>query len=63
MMLDVDFALCTDIRAALSRSPGIKQLLRTREAALVVPAFEYKSHLDGRIPSQFPRDKAVRVYF
>ncbi|KAH7927477.1 glycosyltransferase family 49 protein, partial [Leucogyrophana mollusca] len=60
MMLDVDFAVCTDFRAAIrgSRDGEIGRRLMTGDAALVVPAFEYVKQQDGLDQGTFPRDKA-----
>jgi hypothetical protein len=61
MMLDVDFAICTDfrshIRAGLDSEVG--RSLRNGYAALVVPAFEYLNQQDGIDPDTFPSDKKV----
>lgn len=61
MMLDVDFAICTDfrshIRAGLDSEVG--RSLRNGYAALVVPAFEYLNQQDGIYPDTFPSDKKV----
>lgn len=61
MMLDVDFAICTDfrshIRAGLVSEVG--RNLRDGHAALVVPAFEYLNQQDGIDPDTFPSDKKV----
>lgn len=61
MMLDVDFAICTDfrshVRASLDGEVG--RSLRSGHAALVVPAFEYLNQKDGLNPDTFPSDKKV----
>lgn len=61
MMLDVDFAVCTDfrghVRAGLDGEVG--RALREGHAALVVPAFEYLHQRDGIDPDVFPSDKKV----
>ncbi|KAH0829179.1 glycosyl-transferase for dystroglycan-domain-containing protein [Lanmaoa asiatica] len=61
MMLDVDFAICTDfrshVRAGLDGEVG--RSLRDGYAALVVPAFEYLNQEDGVDPDTFPSDKKV----
>ncbi|KAG6813534.1 hypothetical protein H0H92_010239 [Tricholoma furcatifolium] len=57
MMLDVDFYLCTDFRSAIRNSPFIMDKLRAKNAALVVPAFEYTKYADGLDPTVFPKDK------
>lgn len=59
MMLDVDFAVCTDFRDAVRRSPEVMRQLREGSLALVVPAFEYLNPADGTDQSTFPRDKKV----
>lgn len=61
MMLDVDFAVCTDFRSAIRASLGAKvgQMLKEGRAALVVPAFEYVKQEDGLDQNIFPRDKQV----
>ncbi|KAH9956535.1 glycosyl-transferase for dystroglycan-domain-containing protein [Russula dissimulans] len=71
LLLDVDFALCTDWRApvrALLRggngenrnrngSNGVARRVREGSAALVLPAFEYAKQAEGRNQDAFPRDK------
>ncbi|KAH7910999.1 glycosyltransferase family 49 protein [Hygrophoropsis aurantiaca] len=58
MMLDVDFAVCTDFRAAVrAELSRVGRLLATGQAALVVPAFEYVRQQDGLDQRTFPRDK------
>ena len=61
MMLDVDFAICTDfrshVRANLDSEFGRR--LRDGYAALVVLAFEYVNQQDGIDPHTFPSDKKV----
>lgn len=61
MMLDVDFAICTDfrshVRAGLDDEVG--RSLRDGYAALVVPAFEYLDQQDGVNLDTFPSDKKV----
>lgn len=61
MMLDVDFAVCTNFRSAIRASLGAKvgQMLKEGRAALVVPAFEYVKQEDGLDQNIFPRDKQV----
>ncbi|KAA1470560.1 hypothetical protein DENSPDRAFT_774874 [Dentipellis sp. KUC8613] len=62
LILDVDFAVCTDWRAPvrrLLRGRGeLARRLRAGTAALVVPAFEYARAEDGMDQALFPRDKA-----
>jgi hypothetical protein len=64
LLLDVDFALCTDWRAsvrALLRDSDSAVAKRVREgsAALVLPAFEYVKQAEGRNQEVFPRDRQV----
>lgn len=61
MMLDVDFVPCTNFRQRLKIAAGdeIKALVRSGEAALVVPAFEFTNHEDGLDAATFPADKEV----
>lgn len=65
MMLDVDFVPCTDFRRRLreSASDEVRALMRSGDAALVIPAFEYVKHDDGKDASKFPKDKEVRTSF
>ncbi|KAI9508561.1 glycosyl-transferase for dystroglycan-domain-containing protein [Russula earlei] len=62
LLLDVDFAVCTDWRAsvrALLRDGenGVARRLREGSAALVLPAFEYVKQTEGKDQDAFPRDK------
>jgi hypothetical protein len=64
LLLDVDFAVCTDWRAsvrALLRDGESSMARRVREgsAALVLPAFEYVKQAEGRNQDVFPRDRHV----
>ncbi|KAG5220580.1 glycosyltransferase family protein [Salix suchowensis] len=61
MMLDVDFALCTDFRRAIRSSEQVVGKLKDGNAAFVIPAFEYTNASDGTDSSAFPRDKDVSV--
>ena len=61
MMLDVDFAVCTDFRNRVLRSPAIMEKLRRGDAALVIPAFEFVDQQDGRDADTFPTTKEVGV--
>jgi len=66
LLLDVDFALCTDWRApvrALLRDGqnGVARRVREGSAALVLPAFEYVKQAEGKNQNAFPRDKRVRA--
>ena len=63
MMLDVDFAVCTDFRNQVLRSPAIMDKLRRGDAALVIPAFEFVDQQDGRDADTFPTTKEVRIDF
>lgn len=66
MMLDVDFAVCTDwrgdVRQALARPTALGERLRNGTAALVVPVFEYTRQEDGVDQGTFPQDKEVRFW-
>lgn len=59
MMLDIDFALCTDFRTAMRESKPIMEKLGQGDAAFVIPAFEYANHAEGTDPARFPKDKKV----
>ena len=66
LLLDVDFAICTDWRASVSvlLRDGENELgrrVRGGIAALVLPAFEYVKQAEGRNQAVFPRDKNVRT--
>ena len=66
LLLDVDFAVCTDWRAsvrALLRDgeSGVARRVREGSAALVLPAFEYVKQVEGRNQDTFPRDRHVRA--
>jgi hypothetical protein len=60
MMLDVDFAVCTDFRRSLRESPAVMNKLKDGGSAFVIPAFEYVKFKDGLDQSTFPKDKQVR---
>lgn len=60
MMLDVDFAVCTDFRRSVRESEAVMNKLKEGSNAFVVPAFEYIKFKDGVDQSTFPRDKKVR---
>jgi hypothetical protein len=65
LLLDVDFAICTDWRASVSAllrdgENDVGQRVRGGIAALVIPAFEYMKQAEGRNQEVFPRDKNVR---
>ncbi|KAH9050950.1 glycosyl-transferase for dystroglycan-domain-containing protein [Lactarius deliciosus] len=62
LLLDVDFAICTDWRASVSAllrdgENDVSQRVRGGIAALVLPAFEYVKQTEGRNQAVFPRDK------
>jgi len=59
MMLDVDFAICTNFRRRLLGSGAMLQMLREGYSAFVVPAFEFVNLEDGKNQSMFPRNKEV----
>ncbi|KAH7334647.1 glycosyl-transferase for dystroglycan-domain-containing protein [Rhizoctonia solani] len=65
IMLDVDFAVCTDLRGrfrdALSAGNDVAKLARSGKAAFVVPAFEYVVQEDGKDWKTFPRNKQTLV--
>lgn len=61
MMLDIDFAPCTDFRTAVRQSKPIMDKLREGLSAFVIPAFEYKDYKEGQNQLAFPRDKRVRL--
>lgn len=62
MMLDVDFALCTDFRSRIQDAAGseVMEMVRQGIAALVIPAFEFTKYEEGLNQSTFPRNKPVR---
>jgi hypothetical protein len=57
MMLDVDFAVCTDFRKRLLENEDMLEKLRAGDTALVVPAFEYVKSEDGRNSAEFVGSK------
>lgn len=59
MMLDVDFAICTDFRSSILQSEAVMSKLREGRMALVIPAFEFIRQKDGLNASTFPTDKKV----
>jgi glycosyltransferase-like protein LARGE len=59
MMLDVDFAICTDFRRRIRESEIVMERLRGGRMALVVPAFEFTRQRDGLNASTFPVNKPV----
>ena len=59
MMLDVDFAICTNFRRSIRASKAIINKLRDGSSAFVIPAFEYLRFKEGMDQSTFPKDKKV----
>ncbi|CAO3638320.1 unnamed protein product [Mucor fragilis] len=57
MQLDIDFFPCTDIRKSVLSNPKAMDLLRSGEAALVIPAFEYSKQEEGLDYRHFPANK------
>ncbi|KAJ1305966.1 hypothetical protein OPQ81_010681 [Rhizoctonia solani] len=61
MMLDVDFAVCTNIREGfrntLDAGGEVEKLAKSGRAAFVIPAFEYVAQEDGKDWKTFPRNK------
>ena len=62
MMLDVDFAVCTDFRKSIRESREVMKKLESGKVALVVPAFEFVEQKDGLNQSEFPKDKEVSIH-
>jgi len=62
MMLDVDFAICTDFRSAIRATLDAEtgQMLNDGHAAFLVPVFEYVKQQDGLDQKSLPRDKQVQ---
>jgi Glycosyl-transferase for dystroglycan len=68
LLLDVDFAVCTDWRASVrallrDREHGLARRVREGSTALVLPAFEYVKQVEGRNQDAFPKDKHVRTIY
>lgn len=61
MQLDIDFYPVTDIRQSVLNNPVAMSLLKTGQAALVIPAFEYANQEDGLDYRQFPQNKPQLV--
>jgi hypothetical protein len=59
MMLDVDFAVCTNFRRSIRESKAVMNKLKEGASAFVIPAFEYVKFKDGINQATFPRDKQV----
>lgn len=57
MQLDIDFYPCTNIRRSVLNNPKAMALLRTGEAALVIPAFEYAKQEEGLDYRTFSKNK------
>lgn len=57
MMLDVDFAICTDFRERMLKDEAIMAKLDGGRAAFVLPAFEYTEQKDGLDSTTFPTNK------
>lgn len=57
MQLDIDFYPCTKIRESVLNNPKAMSLLRSGEAALVIPAFEFSKQEDGLDFRTFPKNK------
>lgn len=62
MMLDIDFAICTDFRHAIRASEAAMEKLREGSSAFVIPAFEYVDQETGNNNAAFPTDKTVFYY-
>jgi glycosyltransferase-like protein LARGE len=68
LLLDVDFAVCSDWRASVrtilrNRERGVARHVREGSAALVLPAFEYVKQSEGRNQDAFPKEKHVRTIY
>jgi hypothetical protein len=59
LMLDVDFAVCTDFRSSIRKNKRVKEQLRDGYSAFVIPAFEYVKYNEGVDQTKFPKDKQV----
>lgn len=57
MQLDIDFYPCTKIRESVLNNQKAMALLRSGEAALVIPAFEYSKQENGLDFRTFPKNK------
>ncbi|KAJ4493792.1 glycosyl-transferase for dystroglycan-domain-containing protein [Lentinula edodes] len=57
MMLDIDFAICTDFRSAMRANRFIMDELRKGNSAFVIPAFEFVKPDEGNHQVAFPTDK------
>lgn len=68
LLLDVDFAVCTNWRASVrallrNRERGVARHVREGSAALVLPAFEYVKQAEGKNQDTFPKTKHVRTIY
>ncbi|KAJ3975069.1 glycosyl-transferase for dystroglycan-domain-containing protein [Lentinula raphanica] len=61
MMLDIDFAICTDFRSAIRANRVVMDKLREGHSAFVIPAFEYVKAEQGSNNLNFPTDKTSLV--
>ncbi|CAE7122292.1 unnamed protein product [Rhizoctonia solani] len=65
IMLDVDFAVCTDVsgrfKRALEAGGNVARLAKSGRAAFVIPAFEYVVQEDGKDWKTFPTNKQTLV--
>lgn len=65
VLLDVDFAMCTDwrdpVRKMLQSGSEMARRIREGRAALVLPAFEYAKARDGKDQMMFPTHKQVSL--
>lgn len=66
VLLDVDFAMCTDwrdpVRKMLQSGGELSRRVREGQAALVLPAFEYPRARDGKDQMLFPTHKKVNSF-
>jgi len=63
LLLDVDFVLLATFRDRIQGAGAseLKTLLRTGQAALVLPAFEFTAQDDGMDADKFPTEKEVSI--
>jgi hypothetical protein len=59
LMLDIDFAVCTDFRSSIRTNKRVKEELHNGYSAFVIPAFEYTKYNEGVDQFKFPNDKQV----
>ncbi|KAI8371077.1 glycosyl-transferase for dystroglycan-domain-containing protein [Blakeslea trispora] len=64
LQLDIDFYPCTDIRRSVLNNHKAMELLRSGQAALVIPAFEFSKQEEGLDYRTFPQNKPdlVKLY-